>query len=433
MNGTTRPAPRRLSRETRHLLTAALIALVALWVLARVRFPDRPVTPNPIPPLLTQLSARQGLTDLASEVARLRTRLSGTLLALPSYTAISPALAGPDDPVPPALRIRSDLAITLVSRPLRERQLGNPEVLAADRATGLIVVRVDPDPAAFLPAPWAPEPLDLPRFLLATVVSSDRVSLAPVFVSGLSSRRSAAWSTPVWSAPSDVDLPSGTILFTPAGELAGALLRLDAEPIIVPGETLLADAQRLLERGRATPGDIGIRAQELTPRLAQAARASTGVIVSWVAPDGPAGKLVIPGDVIEALNGTPLETFEQWDVRSNRLTAGERAMLQVRRHGATQQVEIVTSTAGPPPAHARTLGLTLRSLAGLGSEVLRVEPGSAAQEAGVLTGDVITMIDGARQPSPARIRRAYADAERTQSLIVAVRRGDGNVVLALAP
>src|SRR5688572_9516102 len=267
MNGTTRPAPRRLSRETRHLLTAALIALVALWVLARVRFPDRPVTPNPIPPLLTQLSARQGLTDLASEVARLRTRLSGTLLALPSYAAIAPALAGPDDPVPPALRIRSDLAIALVSRPLRDRQLGNPEVLAADRATGLIVVRIDPDPAAFLPAPWAPEPLDLPRFLIATVVSSDRVSLAPVFVSGLSSRRSAAWSTPVWSAPSDVDLPSGTILFTPAGELAGALLRLDAEPIIVPGETLLADAQRLLERGRATPGDIGIRAQELTPRL----------------------------------------------------------------------------------------------------------------------------------------------------------------------
>jgi serine protease Do len=295
-----------------------------------------------------------------------------------------------------------------------------------------MVMRTDPDPAAYLPGPWAPEPLDVPRFLLASVVSSDRVSLAPVFVSGLSSRRSAAWSTPVWSAPSDLDLPSGTILFTPAGELAGALVHVQGEPIIVPGETLLSDAQRLLERGRTAPGQLGIRAQELTPRLSEALAAPMGVIVSWVDPDGPASQALLPGDVIEALNGIPLEMFEEWDVRSNRLSADERVVLYVRRDGRPQQIAVAAAAAGSPSA-PRTLGLTLRSVTGVGSEVTRVEPGSAAHEAGVQAGDIITMIAGARQPTPARVRAAYADADRTRSLVLALRRSDGDLVVALVP
>jgi hypothetical protein len=62
----------RISRDTRLLLLTACIAVAALWVLARLRFPERPVTANPIPPLLTQLAPRASLEDLASEVAQLQ-------------------------------------------------------------------------------------------------------------------------------------------------------------------------------------------------------------------------------------------------------------------------------------------------------------------------------------------------------------------------
>src|SRR4051812_13987822 len=46
----------RISRETRRLLMTACVAVLTLWVLARIRFPDRAGTPNPMPPLLTQLA-----------------------------------------------------------------------------------------------------------------------------------------------------------------------------------------------------------------------------------------------------------------------------------------------------------------------------------------------------------------------------------------
>ncbi len=46
----------RVSRETRLLLTTALLSVVALWILARIRFPDQPAG-TPVQPLLTQLAS----------------------------------------------------------------------------------------------------------------------------------------------------------------------------------------------------------------------------------------------------------------------------------------------------------------------------------------------------------------------------------------
>jgi hypothetical protein len=47
----------RVSRETRLLLAAGVMAVAALWLLARIRFPERPVSPNPVPSVLSQLTS----------------------------------------------------------------------------------------------------------------------------------------------------------------------------------------------------------------------------------------------------------------------------------------------------------------------------------------------------------------------------------------
>src|SRR5688500_5539673 len=91
----------RVSRETRLLLTTALVAVMTLWGLARVRFPDRPPPPNPVAPILTQLAARPALDDLAGEVAALRPRVEPLLVTVPGARH-------------PALRIAADVAAVLV-------------------------------------------------------------------------------------------------------------------------------------------------------------------------------------------------------------------------------------------------------------------------------------------------------------------------------
>jgi hypothetical protein len=65
-----------LSRETRVLLMTVLISLAALWVLARIRFAERPATPNPITPVLTQLAPPPVFEQLTSAVFQVESRLS---------------------------------------------------------------------------------------------------------------------------------------------------------------------------------------------------------------------------------------------------------------------------------------------------------------------------------------------------------------------
>src|SRR5688572_31424315 len=74
----------RISRETRLLVTTAVVAVMTLWALARVRFPDQPAPSNPVAPIFTQLSARPAFDELAAEIADLQPRIERLLPRLPS-------------------------------------------------------------------------------------------------------------------------------------------------------------------------------------------------------------------------------------------------------------------------------------------------------------------------------------------------------------
>src|SRR5688572_8440460 len=130
MNGLSgNMSPRRLSRETRHLLIAAFAALLALWILARLRFPERTSIVNPIPPLLTQLSVRPGFSELEAELARLHARLSPSLIA--TRRPSPPGEAARDD-ARTALRIDGGLAIALLETP----PVASEDVVSIDSTNG---------------------------------------------------------------------------------------------------------------------------------------------------------------------------------------------------------------------------------------------------------------------------------------------------------
>ena len=404
-----------MSRETRLLFITVLVAVVTLWVLARIRYPGQPATPNPVPSLLTQLAPRAGFEDLAVEVAGLESRLAPSLVALES---------GQD--VLPALRIRDDVVVARLTSNLTPKLT----VLARDPASGLAVIRVPAAPAPAL-ALWSPQRMQYPRYLIVSDVSRQGMSLRPIFVGSLYPAASPTWSESIWAAPARTDLATGAFVFTSDGTLAGLAIEHEGRPAILPAEAVIRLAERLLREGVRASGWLGVEVQALTPSIASAAGVGAGVVVTRVDPQGGAAEKLAVTDVIETVDGEVVATLEHWEARLARLAAGDSLALSVRRRGDVQEIQVTAGDAPPAPAEARPLGLTMRAVSRTGVEVVRVDPGSAAARAGIEAGDVVTVIGEVERPTPGQLTRAFHAAPDDRPLLVGVTRGDRHRVLAL--
>jgi hypothetical protein len=402
----------RVSRETRMLLTAALIATVALWVLARVRFPDRPAPQNPVQPLLTQLTPRPTFADLAAEIGALRPRLD------PLLVPASATVAG--------LRFEDDVALAWRDPAQDGATWRVDALLRDDRASGLMLVRVDRR-STQLPALWYPESAG-PRYFIASEMSAAGVALRPVYVAALTAVDNPRWPGLEWQLPSRADVAPGSWLFTADAALAGLVVDLGDSRALVPAAVVLAEAKRLLDRPAAIQAYIGVDVQPLTGPISRATGSKSGLVVTWVDPRGPAAGVVRAGDVIEAINGAPITTTDEWAVQTAGVGVDEAFTVGVRDVGGTRNVKIVSSPS--PPSRTSSLGLTLRQVPGVGAEVVRVDPGSAGQRGGLRAGDVITRAGSADVPAPADVRRAFA-ASGDRPLILAFTRGTNRQVTAL--
>ena len=140
--------------------------------------------------------------------------------------------------------------------------------------------------------------------------------------------------------PGRTDLVPGSFLFTSSAELAGLVIAYGGGLAIVPGGTVLAEADRLLATPPGPAGTIGIEVQDLTPPVASVTGASAGVVVTWVDADGAGREQLMAGDVIEAVDGRALATRQHWDVRVARLSVGETLTLRVRRRGELREVRV---------------------------------------------------------------------------------------------
>ena len=170
---------------------------------------------------------------------------------------------------------------------------------------------------------------------------------------------------------------------------------------------------------------VGIDVQPLTAGISRATGSTSGLVVTWVDPRGPAAGALNAGDVIEAVNGAALWTTDDWDVQMARLGVDQTLTIGVRDAGGRRDVPIVAQAA---PANPASLGLTLRELPGIGAEVVRVDRGSVGQRGGLRAGDVITRVGSIDAPAPAEVRRAFGTR---RPLIVAFNRGTSRQVTAL--
>jgi hypothetical protein len=411
-----------VSRETRLLLMTVFMSVVVLVALARIRFPQRPVTPNIVSPLLAQLTSASPFEELADAVSAVEAQVVPSL----HLHIVQQTPSGTPQTIT-ALRFSGDTAVALVA----ERQAAGlaSSVIARDRVTSLTLIRTPSSPTPARPI-WTPQHSGDSRYLLFTNASAGGPSLHPFFVGPLTTAASVRWQTPVWLIPRQLRVPEASFVFTTAGALAGLVVEEPHGQAIVPGGAVIAVAERLLTGEQPPVGSLGVTVQDLTPPIRTATQVSSGVVVVHVDANGPAAGRLVPTDIIERMGDEPIPNVSTWEARTARLAAGQSLSLRVQRGGQSSEV-VLTAAAlrSPQPA---ALGLTLRSRPRLGAEVESVDAGSAAERAGIEVGDVLVRIGDVPSPSAAQVNAAFDALRAGSAVLVAISRRDEHLVVALA-
>ena len=178
----------------------------------------------------------------------------------------------------------------------------------------------------------------------------------------------------------------------------------------------------LVKNGRVERGLLGVMIQNLTPDLAKAFKLdrTTGALVGDVSPGSPADKAGLKsGDVITQFNGQPIQDASQLKLRVAETAPGTTAQLGVSRNGESKTFDVTLASAldkKVAAADANRGTARKEALVGVGvadldqktraemnipenvqgALITEVAPDSAAYEAGLRSGDVITELN--RQP-----------------------------------
>ena len=199
---------------------------------------------------------------------------------------------------------------------------------------------------------------------------------------------------------------------------------------------------QLRNDGRVTRGWLGVAFQKMTPLLAESLGVgeSRGALVAEVLPDTPAHQGGLKaGDVIVEFDKNPIKDSGDLPMIVARTPVGKEVGVKVLRGGSEQTLTVRIGTLKEESAAAveqgSDLGLTVRELTpeiakklsvkrAEGVLVTGVEPGSAAEEAGLRRGDVILEVNRTPVTTLAAYDRALKQVEKGQNALLLVQRGE---------
>jgi serine protease Do len=175
----------------------------------------------------------------------------------------------------------------------------------------------------------------------------------------------------------------------------------------------------LLDEGRVSRGYLGVNLQPLTPQLAKSfgldptGAAPQGALISEVLAGTPAAEAGLrPGDIVLFLDDSPVKSSRELSEAVASLDPGTRAELRILRDGEEREFTVeLAERPGRDEIERRVLrgerreprpyGLRLDALPpalarehGLEGGVLirSVEPGSPAERAGLVAGEIILAV-----------------------------------------
>jgi len=249
---------------------------------------------------------------------------------------------------------------------------------------------------------------------------------------------------------------SGGPLINMKGEVIGINTAIVASGqgigFAIPIDTARSVVAQLRGSGRVTRGWLGVSIQEITPALASSfgLKDKKGALVADVVKDGPADKAgITQGDVIVEFDGKDVAASNDLPRIVAATPVGKEVSVKLLRSGKTVSKTVgiarmednVTEAARKSPGEnkvgiavqaitpevARALQLKGRA----GVVVVSVEPGSPAEEAGIMRGDVIREVNRAVVKDVESFVRKMGEESGKKSVLFLVLRQGNNIYVVV--
>lgn len=216
----------------------------------------------------------------------------------------------------------------------------------------------------------------------------------------------------------------------------------------IPVNMVNSVVEQLTKYGEVRRGELGIRAQNVTPNVAKAMKLSAahGAIIAQVIKDSAAEDVGLKvGDIVTAVNG--IEVHDAADLRNKigMLSIDEIVKLDILRNDQELEIEAKVRKSNSNSELDKTDITDVKYLKGAsfgkidalsphygkirGVQVLSIKPESPASNTGLMEGDIITSVN---QLPVGTLQELIAAAKiRKNSLLMNVLRGNVKLYLAI--
>jgi serine protease Do len=342
---------------------------------------------------------------------------------------------------------------------LLDRRTFKGRIVGADPKTDIALVRID---AADLPTlTWGDsERLQVGEFVLAIgnpYGLSHTVTMGIISAVGRANVGIADYEDFIQTDAAINPGNSGGPLVNIKGELIGINTAIFSKTggyqgigFAVPSNMVRLVMDQLVQKGKVVRGWIGVTIQELTPELMQkfGLKKSNGALVSDVERGSPAERAgIIRGDIILEFNGKEVKDVSSLRNMVARSKGGSEILIRIFRSGKEYTVkvvivdlpkEIAEVVPNRLPKDSETdvlIGLAVMNLTReiarqlgfnkdeRGVVVVRVEPGSPADEAEIKKGDIIKEIDKKGIDNLEDFNRITSNIKKNETVLFFINRG----------
>jgi serine protease Do len=238
-----------------------------------------------------------------------------------------------------------------------------------------------------------------------------------------------------------------TAIVTPSGGSVG--IGFD-----IPADTAKMVVAQLEEKGYVTRGWMGVQVQPITTAIADSLgmKKAEGALVDAAQAGSPASKAGIEvGDIIEAINGTPVRNSRDLARKVAMMAPGTSVKFDILHKGGAKTVTLALgqmpnekqakddNESAEPTASVPHLGLALAPAATVpgagqkGVAVVGLDPNGLAADHGFELGDVILDVSGKVVANVSQVREALTEAraQGKHDVLMRVKTADGTRFIAM--